>query len=43
MRAAEREAERLGFRFDTVIEYELPDNLGKRALLLYRAPGGAGT
>ncbi len=43
MRAAEREAERLGFRFDTVIEYELPDDLGKRTLLLYRAPGGAGT
>ena len=42
MRAAEREAERLGFHFDTVIEYELPDDLGKRALLLYRAPGGAG-
>ena len=32
MRAAEREAERLGFHFDTVIEYELPDDLGKRPL-----------
>jgi 16S rRNA (guanine527-N7)-methyltransferase len=42
MRAAEREAERLGFRLDTVLEHELPDGLGKRAILVYRAPGGAG-
>jgi 16S rRNA (guanine527-N7)-methyltransferase len=42
MRAAEREAERLGFRLDTVLEYELPEGLGQRALLVYRAPGGAG-
>lgn len=39
-RAAEREAERLGFRLDTVWEHELPDGLGKRAILVYRAPGG---
>jgi 16S rRNA (guanine527-N7)-methyltransferase len=42
MRAAEREAERLGFRLDTVLEHELPEGLGKRALLVYRAPGGHG-
>jgi 16S rRNA (guanine527-N7)-methyltransferase len=42
MRAGEREAERLGFRFDTVWEHELPGEMGKRALLVYRAPGGAG-
>ena len=42
MRAAEREAERLGFRLDTVLEHELPEGLGKRAILVYRAPGGAG-
>ena len=42
MRAGEREAERLGFLFDTVWEHELPDEMGKRALLVYRAPGGAG-
>lgn len=42
MRAAEREAERLGFRLDTVLEYELPEEMGKRAILVYRAPGGAG-
>jgi 16S rRNA (guanine527-N7)-methyltransferase len=42
MRAAEREAERLGFRMDTVLEYELPEEMGKRAILVYRAPGGAG-
>lgn len=39
-RAAEREAERLGFRLDTVWEHELPENMGKRAILVYRAPGG---
>lgn len=39
-RAAEREAERLGFRLDTVWEHELPAELGKRAILVYRAPGG---
>ena len=43
MRAAEREAERLGFRLDTVLEYELPEEMGKRGILVYRAPGGAGT
>ena len=42
MRAAEREAERLGFRLDTVLEHELPEGMGKRAILVYRAPGGAG-
>ncbi len=42
VRAGEREAERLGFRLDTVWEHELPDGLGKRALLVYRAPGGQG-
>ena len=39
VRAAEREAERLGFQLDTVWEHELPDELGKRAILVYRAPG----
>ncbi len=39
MRAAEREAERLGFHLDTVLEHELPEEMGKRALLVYRAPG----
>jgi 16S rRNA (guanine527-N7)-methyltransferase len=39
MRASEREAERLGFRFDTVVEHELPEGMGKRAILVYRAPG----
>lgn len=39
VRAAEREAERLGFVLDTVWEHELPDELGKRAILVYRAPG----
>ena len=38
-RAAEREAERLGFRLDTVWEHELPGDMGKRAILVYRAPG----
>ncbi len=42
VRAAEREAERLGFRLDTVWEHELPGELGKRAILVYRAPGGQG-
>ena len=42
VRAAEREAERLGFRLDTVWEHELPDEMGKRAILVYRAPGGQG-
>ncbi len=42
VRAGEREAERLGFRLDTVWDHELPDGMGKRALLVYRAPGGAG-
>lgn len=41
-RAGEREAERLGFRMDTVWEHELPGELGKRAILVYRAPGGMG-
>lgn len=42
VRAAEREAERLGFKLDTVWEHELPDEMGQRAILVYRAPGGAG-
>ena len=42
VRAAEREAERLGFRLDTVWDHELPEGMGKRAILIYRAPGGAG-
>lgn len=42
LKAGEREAERLGFRFDTVWEHELPGDMGKRAILIYRAPGGAG-
>ena len=41
-RAAEREAERLGFRLDTVWEHELPGGLGARAILVYRAPGAQG-
>jgi 16S rRNA (guanine527-N7)-methyltransferase len=41
-RAAEREAERLGFRLDTVWEHSLPGELGERAFLVYRAPGGHG-
>ena len=40
--AGQREAERLGFRFDTVWEHELPGEMGQRAILIYRAPGGAG-
>jgi len=42
VRAGEREAERLGFKLDTVWEYKLPDELGQRAVLVYRAPGGQG-
>ncbi len=42
VRAGEREAERLGFTLDTVWEHELPDGMGKRAILIYRAPGGQG-
>jgi 16S rRNA (guanine527-N7)-methyltransferase len=41
-RAAEREAERLGFSLDTVWDHELPGGLGERAILVYRAPGGMG-
>lgn len=40
MRAGERESERLGFRFNTVWEHELVGEFGKRALLVYSAPGG---
>ena len=42
VRAAEREAERLGFRLDTVWEHKLPGDMGARAILVYRAPGGQG-
>jgi 16S rRNA (guanine527-N7)-methyltransferase len=42
VRAAEREAERLGFHLDTVWEHDLPGEMGKRAILVYRAPGGQG-
>jgi 16S rRNA (guanine527-N7)-methyltransferase len=42
VRAAEREAERLGFRLDTVWEHALPEEMGQRAILVYRAPGGHG-
>jgi len=42
VRAAEREAERLGFKLDTVVEHDLPDDMGRHAILIYRAPGGAG-
>ncbi len=42
VRAAEREAERLGFKLDTVWEHELPAEMGARAILVYRAPGGQG-
>ena len=41
-RAAEREGERLGFRLDTVWEHTLPGDLGARAFLVFRAPGGHG-
>ena len=30
MRAAEREVERLGFKLDRVIDFELPEEMGKR-------------
>jgi len=42
VRAGEREAERLGFKLDTVWEHELPAEMGSRALLVYRAPGAQG-
>jgi 16S rRNA (guanine527-N7)-methyltransferase len=42
VRAGERETERLGFRLDTVFEYKLPGDMGERAILVYRAPGGQG-
>lgn len=42
VRAAEREAERLGFKLDTVHEHELPEEMGARAVVVYRAPGGDG-
>lgn len=43
VRAGERETERLGFRLDTVFEYKLPGEMGERAILVYRAPGGQGS
>ena len=42
VRAGEREAERLGFHLGTVWEHELPEGMGKRAILIYRAPGAQG-
>lgn len=42
VRAGEREAERLGFKLDTVYEHKLPGEMGDRAILVYRAPGGQG-
>jgi len=42
VRAGEREADRLGFKLDTVWEHKLPGELGERAVLVYRAPGGQG-
>jgi len=42
VRAAEREAERLGFRLASYAEHELPDELGKSCILVYEAPGGRG-
>jgi 16S rRNA (guanine527-N7)-methyltransferase len=42
VRAGEREAERLGFKLDTVWEHELPGEMGQRALLVFRAPGAQG-
>ena len=42
VRAGEREAERLGFKLDTVSEHELPEEMGARAIVVYRAPGGDG-
>lgn len=43
VRAGEREAERLGFKLDTVMEHTLPGEMGARAILVYRAPGGHGS
>jgi 16S rRNA (guanine527-N7)-methyltransferase len=43
VRAGEREAERLGFRLDTVWEHTLPEGMGERAILVYRAPGAQGS
>ena len=43
VRAGEREAERLGFKLDTVWEHKLPGEMGARAILVYRAPGGHGS
>jgi len=43
VRAGEREAERLGFKLDTVWEHKLPGDMGDRAILVYRAPGGQGS
>lgn len=43
VRAGEREAERLGFRLDTVWEHALPEEMGQRAILVYRAPGAQGS
>jgi len=42
VRAGEREVERLGFHLDTVWEHDLPEEMGHRAILIYRAPGGQG-
>jgi 16S rRNA (guanine527-N7)-methyltransferase len=42
LRAGEREVERLGYKLDTVWEHELPGELGARAILVFRAPGGQG-
>jgi 16S rRNA (guanine527-N7)-methyltransferase len=42
VRAGEREAERLGFKLDTVWEHKLPGEMGDRAILVYRAPGSQG-
>jgi 16S rRNA (guanine527-N7)-methyltransferase len=42
VRAGEREAERLGFKLETVWEHELPEGMGSRAILIYRAPGAQG-
>lgn len=42
VRAGEREAERLGFKLATVWEHSLPEGMGERAILVYRAPGAQG-
>jgi 16S rRNA (guanine527-N7)-methyltransferase len=42
VRAAEREADRLGFRLDTVWEHSLPGEMGEHVILVYQAPGGQG-